>query len=92
MAKPTLSDPITLRLPLDILGDIEKIAETADRSRSWVIVRALKAYLTTEGSELLEIAAARQDVRDGKVMDMDDLLDELDGLNTADEKSRTDAA
>lgn len=92
MAKPTLSDPITLRLPVDILEDIEKIAETADRSRSWVIVRALKYYLTTEGSELLEIAAARQDVRDGKVMDMDDLLDELDGLNAADEKSRTDAA
>lgn len=91
MAKPTLSDPITLRLPVEILADIEKIAETADRSRSWVIVRALKAYLTTEGSEL-EIAAARQDVRDGKVMDMDDLLDELDGLNAADEKSRTDAA
>ncbi|CDZ48338.1 CopG family ribbon-helix-helix protein [Neorhizobium galegae] len=92
MAKPGLSDPITLRLPLDILEDIEKIAETADRSRSWVIVRALKYYLTAEGSELLEIAAARQDVRDGKVMDMDDLLDELDGLNAADEKSRTDAA
>lgn len=47
--KPALSDPITLRLPLDILDDVEKIAETADRSRSWVIVRALKYYLMAEG-------------------------------------------
>ncbi|MGK6315253.1 CopG family ribbon-helix-helix protein [Neorhizobium sp. DT-125] len=92
MAKPVLSDPITLRLPLDILEDIEKIAETADRSRSWVIVRALKYYLMAEGSELLEIAAARREVRDGQVMDMDDLLDELDALNAQDEKSRNDAA
>lgn len=92
MAKPVLSDPITLRLPLDILEDIEKIAETADRSRSWVIVRALKYYLMAEGSELLEIATARQEVREGKVMDMDDLLDELDALNAQDEKSRNDAA
>lgn len=42
MAKPVLSDPIALRIPADVLADIEKIAETAERSRSWVIVRALK--------------------------------------------------
>ncbi|MFB9951352.1 CopG family ribbon-helix-helix protein [Rhizobium puerariae] len=90
--KPVLSDPITIRLPLDVLNDIETIAGTADRSRSWVIVRALKYYLTAEGSELLEIAAARQEVRDGRVMDMDDLLEELDILNAQDGKSRHDAA
>ena len=37
-----LSDPITLRLPLDMLSDIEKIAAGSERTRSWVIVRALK--------------------------------------------------
>ncbi|CAD7046219.1 CopG family transcriptional regulator [Pseudorhizobium halotolerans] len=90
--KPALSDPITLRLPLDILEDVEKIAETADRSRSWVIVRALKYYLMAEGAELLEIATARQEVREGKAVDMDELLDELDALTDTDERARTDAA
>jgi len=90
--KPVLSDPITLRLPMDILGDVERIAETADRSRSWVIVRALKYYLTAEGAELLEIATARQEVGEGKAVDMDELLDELDALTDTDERARTDAA
>jgi predicted transcriptional regulator len=90
--KPVLSDPITLRVPQDILDDIEKIAETSDRSRSWVIVRALKYYLMAEGNELLEIAAARRDVAEGKVTGFDDLLDELDALNGADRKRSDNAA
>ena len=90
--KPVLSDPITLRIPQDILQDIQKIAETADRSRSWVIVRALKYYLMAEGAELLEIATARQEVKEGKVVDMDDFLDELDALTDTDARTRTDAA
>ncbi|AXV17235.1 CopG family transcriptional regulator [Neorhizobium sp. SOG26] len=90
--KPVLSDPITLRIPQDILQDIQKIAETADRSRSWVIVRALKYYLMAEGAELLEIATARQEIKEGKVVDMDDLLDELDALTDTDDRARTDAA
>ena len=77
MAKPVLSDPITLRLPLDILEDIEKIAETADRSRSWVIVRALKYYLMAEGNDILQIRKGEQQIRDGEVVDMDELFDEL---------------
>ena len=90
--KPVLSDPITLRLPVDILADIEKIAETADRSRSWVIVRALKYYLMAEGNELLEIAEARRQVAEGKVMDFDRLLDEVDQHNEADKKPQGTAA
>jgi predicted transcriptional regulator len=90
--KPLLSDPITLRVPQDILDDIEKIAQTADRSRSWVIVRALKYYLMAEGSELLEIAEARRQVADGKVMEFDELLTEIDALNAADHKARNSAA
>ena len=84
MAKPVLSDPITLRLPLDILEDIEKIAETADRSRSWVIVRALKYYLMAEGSEVLSIRRGLEDVAAGRTIDADEFLAELDRLNRED--------
>jgi predicted transcriptional regulator len=79
--KPVLSDPITLRLPMDILEDIEKIAETADRSRSWVIVRALKYYLMAEGAEMLSIRRGREDIEAGRTVDADDLFAELDRLN-----------
>lgn len=50
MNKVELSDPIALRIPIDVLGDIEKIATASDRTRSWVIVRALKLYLASEGT------------------------------------------
>ncbi|WP_152340627.1 CopG family ribbon-helix-helix protein [Pseudorhizobium flavum] len=79
--KPALSDPITLRLPLDILDDVEKIAETADRSRSWVIVRALKYYLMAEGAEMLSIRRGLEDVEAGRTVDAEELLAELDRLN-----------
>ncbi|CAD7027344.1 ribbon-helix-helix protein, CopG family [Pseudorhizobium endolithicum] len=79
--KPVLSDPITLRLPLDILEDIEKIAETADRSRSWVIVRALKYYLMAEGAEMLSIRRGLEDAEAGRMVDAEELFAELDRLN-----------
>jgi predicted transcriptional regulator len=75
--KPTLSDPITLRVPKDILEDIEKIAETADRSRSWVIVRALKYYLLNEGSDILEIREGEEQIDRGETVDMETLFAEL---------------
>ncbi|HEY0855204.1 MAG TPA: ribbon-helix-helix domain-containing protein, partial [Devosia sp.] len=55
MSKPELSDPITLRIPLDLLDDIERIAGAIDRSRSWVMVRALRLYLAAEGEEVLSL-------------------------------------
>jgi predicted transcriptional regulator len=48
-----LSDPIALRVPADILADVERIAQVSERTRSWVIVRALKAYLASEGADIL---------------------------------------
>jgi predicted transcriptional regulator len=80
MTKPVLSDPIALRLPVDVLKDIETIAATSERSRSWVMVRAMRYYLLNEGADILEIAQGLQDVKDGKVHDLDTVLSELDRL------------
>ena len=82
--KPVLSDPITLRVPIDILEDIEKIAEASERSRSWVIVRALKYYLQQEGKDVLDIAAGLDDVRAGRIVDADTVFSELERLSKDD--------
>ncbi|WP_349433492.1 ribbon-helix-helix protein, CopG family [Pararhizobium sp. A13] len=84
MTKPVLSDPIALRLPVDVLADIETIAKASDRSRSWVMVRAMRYYLATEGKDILEIEHAREGMRQGKFQDMDGLLEELEALNKDD--------
>jgi predicted transcriptional regulator len=77
MPKQDLSDPITLRLPLDLLAEIESVAGTCERSRSWIMVRALKAYMAQEGREILEMAEARRAVDEGHGSSADDVLVEV---------------
>ncbi|NTF42215.1 CopG family ribbon-helix-helix protein [Rhizobium rhizogenes] len=72
-----LSDPITLRVPTDILAEIEEIAQVCERTRSWVFVRALKSYLATEGREVLEIAKARREMANDEAYDLDDVIHEV---------------
>lgn len=80
MSKQQLSDPITLRLPLDLLAEIEAVADACERSRSWVMVRALKAYMAQEGREIQEMAEARKAVDDGAGIDAQDVLAEVDAI------------
>jgi predicted transcriptional regulator len=79
-----LSDPIALRVPSDILSEIERIAKVTERSRSWVIVRAMKAYLATEGRDILDAAEGREQIARGEAADLDKVLDELDSRNGKD--------
>ncbi|KRA97483.1 CopG family transcriptional regulator [Devosia sp. Root685] len=80
MSKPQLSDPITLRLPLDILKAIERIAETSDRSRSWVMVRAMRLYLASEGAEILNVADGITQLDSGESEDMDDVIAQVEQI------------
>ncbi len=80
MAERELSNPITMRLPLDVLAEIEQIAEISHRSRSWVFVRALKSYLAAEGREIIEIAEARRAIENGEGHDLDDVLEEVEAI------------
>ena len=84
MSKPVLSDPIALRLPEDMLRDIETIAKATERTRSWVIVRALKYYLQQEGKDVLDIVAGLDDVRAGRIVDADTVFSELERLSKDD--------
>ncbi len=77
MTKPTLSDPITLRIPEDVFLDIETIAQATERSRSWVIVRALRTYLQQEGAEILAYKQGLDEVAAGETEDLDDVLEDL---------------
>ena len=75
-----LSDPISLRLPMETLAAIEQVARAADRSRSWVIVRALRQYLMTEGPQILDVVEGRAQIAAGDAHDMDDVLDEVERI------------
>ncbi|MBB3963724.1 MULTISPECIES: CopG family ribbon-helix-helix protein [Rhizobium] len=77
MTKPVLSDPIALRIPEDMLKDIETIAKATDRSRSWVIVRALKYYLMEEGNDVLQTLKGEEQIRNGETVDFEEFMREL---------------
>jgi len=80
MSKVELSDPIALRVPVDLLSDIEKIAGAADRTRSWVMVRAMKLYLAGEGAQILKVAEGLQQLDNGESEDMDDVIADIEQI------------
>jgi predicted transcriptional regulator len=75
-----LSNPLTMRLPLDVLAEIEEIAAVCGRSRSWVFVRALKFYVAAEGREILDVAKARREMDAGEGEDLDDVTSQVDAI------------
>lgn len=59
MTKLVLLDLVPVRLPVEVPAEVEAIAETCERTRNWVIVRALRLYLKGEGAEVLAIRKRR---------------------------------
>ncbi|WP_313617364.1 ribbon-helix-helix protein, CopG family [Agrobacterium sp.] len=80
MAKTNMSESVTLRVPLDVLSDIEVIAEATERSRSYIIVRALRTYLLNEGSDILAALKGREQIATGEYEDMDDVIADMDRI------------
>lgn len=77
MSDTDLSGPITVRLPVDVLEEVERIAGAIDRTRSWVIVRSLKLYLAGEGEEVLSLLRAREESAKDGGHDAEDVMREL---------------
>jgi predicted transcriptional regulator len=72
--------PIAVRLPPDVIRSVDDIAAASDRSRSWVILRALRLYLVSEGADIIAIAKAREASANGGGVDFDDVIGEIDRI------------
>ncbi len=80
MADAKTTESVTLRVPNDVLSQIEEIARATDRSRSYIIVRALRTYLLNEGSDILAAVKGREQIASGNVEDMDDVIADMDRI------------
>jgi predicted transcriptional regulator len=80
MAEVKQTESVTLRIPSDILSDIDRIAEATERSRSYIILRALKGYLLHEGADLLAAIEGRAQLDAGEHEDFDAVLAEMDRI------------
>lgn len=80
MAEVKQTESVTLRIPSEILSDIDRIAEATERSRSYIILRALKGYLLHEGADLLAAIEGRAQLDAGEHEDFDAVLAEMDRI------------
>lgn len=80
MASPKQTDSVTVRIPSDILADIDRIAESTERSRSYIILRALKTYLLNEGADIIATIEARAELNAGEHEDFDAVLAEMERM------------
>jgi predicted transcriptional regulator len=76
--KVPLSEPISLRLPADVFDALQLVARASERPRSWIMVRALRRYIATEGVEILEAARGRTEIAGGNSHDIDDVIGEVE--------------
>ena len=74
------STSVSLRVPTELLDEIDRIAHALDRPRSWVMLRALRAYLKTEGAEVIEDVEALAELDRGEGIPADDVLSQMDEI------------
>jgi predicted transcriptional regulator len=82
-----LSTHVTLRVPGDVVEAFDRLAKVLDRPRSWVMVRAFRAYLEAEGAEVFEDAEALAD--DGETIAADEMIAEMREIIEGEERKRT---
>jgi predicted transcriptional regulator len=56
------------------------VAGATERTRSWVIVRAMRYYLGGEGGEILAAIEGRRQITEGQSRDMDDAIVEIEAI------------
>ncbi len=80
MPEGTASIPVSLRLPADLIETLDKIAAVLERSRSWVMLRALRQYVADEGQEVLDVQEGIAEAERGDVVPIEDVLAEMDEI------------
>jgi predicted transcriptional regulator len=72
------SSHVTLRLPAEIVERFDRIAALLERPRSWVMLRALRQYLESEGAELAADAASLAQFDRGEAAPFEGVIKEVE--------------
>ena len=76
MPEGTNSMPVSLRVPAELIETLDKIAAVLERSRSWVMLRALRQYIADEGQEVLDIREGIAEADRGELIPFDEVMAE----------------
>ena len=82
MANEERSDPITHRLPVELLEKLEKVAKGSERTRTWYIARAFVTISPKhgEGTNILHAIEGREDIEKNGGHDFDDVIREIEQI------------
>src|SRR5207248_9821265 len=80
MPEGPTSIPVSLRVPADLIEMLDKIAAAMERSRSWVMLRALRQYIADEGQEILDVQEGIAEAERGELVPIEDVLAEIDEI------------
>jgi len=80
MPEGPTSIPVSLRVPADLIETLDKIAAALERSRSWVMLRALRQYIADEGQEVLDVREGIAEAERGEMVPIEDVLAEMDAI------------
>jgi predicted transcriptional regulator len=75
-------DETSIELPPEMREAFDKIATALGRNRAWVVTRALRQYLDTEGADVLREAEGFAALDRGEGVDFDEVMDQLDEIIT----------
>jgi predicted transcriptional regulator len=74
------SIPVSLRVPAETIEKLDRIAAAMERSRSWVMLRALKLYLADEGQEVLDVQEGIAEFERGEFVTSEEMWAEFDEI------------
>jgi len=74
---------ISIRVPIAMLADFDRIALALDRDRTWVMLRAFKSYFEAEGAQLLEEVKGIEELDAGQSVDFDEVMAKADAIIAA---------
>ncbi|ARJ68156.1 transcriptional regulator [Magnetospirillum sp. ME-1] len=92
MTEPAAKTQISLRVPTELVEAFDTIAKGMERDRSWVMLRALKQYLDSEGADVLRELEGIAALDRGEGVDFDEAMDELDAIIDAAVQRRSKVA
>lgn len=80
----------SVRMPDELLDQLEQAAEKLRRSKGWIINDAVKEYLSREERKAQMLEETRQalaDIKAGRVVDGEEVMDWLESWGTESEKA-----
>ena len=63
----TKTSVVTSRLSVDILADVDRLARELDRSRAWIVAKAIERYVSEELEFIEFIKEGEADLDAGRV-------------------------